>query len=79
MRSIPLRWSLTAICPRPYEINPCFRRASRRAGGRRRQGAFINRAAQGYREMLLRHGFVGSMGRRGNPYDCESVGAAWRA
>ena len=26
-------------------------------------------AAQGYREMLLRHGFVGSMGRRGNPYD----------
>ena len=36
-------------------------------------------AAQGYREMLLRHGFVGSMGRSGNPYDCESVGAAWRA
>ena len=26
-------------------------------------------AAQGYREALLRHGFVGSMGRRGNPYD----------
>jgi hypothetical protein len=26
-----------------------------------------------------RHGLVGSMGRRGNPYDCESVGAAWRA
>ena len=26
-------------------------------------------AAQGYREMLLRHGLVGSMGRRGNPYD----------
>ncbi len=36
-------------------------------------------AAQGYREALLRHGLVGSMGRRGNPYDCESVGAAWRA
>ena len=26
-------------------------------------------AAQGYREALLRHGLVGSMGRRGNPYD----------
>ena len=25
--------------------------------------------AQGYREALLRHGLVGSMGRRGNPYD----------
>jgi putative transposase len=26
-------------------------------------------AAQGYREALLRHSLVGSMGRRGNPYD----------
>jgi putative transposase len=26
-------------------------------------------AAQSYREALLRHGIVGSMGRRGNPYD----------
>ena len=26
-------------------------------------------AAQGYRDALLRHGLVGSMGRRGNPYD----------
>jgi transposase InsO family protein len=26
-------------------------------------------AAQGYREALLRHDLVGSMGRRGNPYD----------
>ena len=26
-------------------------------------------AAQGYREALLRHGLVSSMGRRGNPYD----------
>ena len=26
-------------------------------------------AAQAYREMLLRHGLIGSMGRRGNPYD----------
>ena len=26
-------------------------------------------AAQGYREALLRCGLVGSMGRRGNPYD----------
>ncbi|HEY5203037.1 MAG TPA: DDE-type integrase/transposase/recombinase [Roseiarcus sp.] len=26
-------------------------------------------AAQGYREVLLRHGLVGSMDRRGNPYD----------
>jgi putative transposase len=26
-------------------------------------------AAQGYREPLLRHGLVGSMGRRGNPHD----------
>ena len=26
-------------------------------------------AAQAYREALLRHGLVGSMGRRGNPYD----------
>ena len=26
-------------------------------------------AAQGYREALLRYGLVGSMGRRGNPYD----------
>ena len=24
---------------------------------------------QGYREALLRHGLIGSMGRRGNPYD----------
>ena len=36
-------------------------------------------AAQAYREALLRGGLVGSMGRRGNPYDCEIVGAAWRA
>jgi putative transposase len=36
-------------------------------------------AAQAYRAALLRCGLVGSMGRRGNPYDCESVGAAWRA
>jgi putative transposase len=35
-------------------------------------------AAQAYREALLRSGLVGSMGRRGNPYDRESVGAAWR-
>jgi putative transposase len=26
-------------------------------------------AAQGYREALIRHGLVSSMGRRGNPYD----------
>jgi len=26
-------------------------------------------AAQAYQETLLQHGFVGSMGRRGNPYD----------
>jgi putative transposase len=26
-------------------------------------------AAQGYRQALLRHGLVGSMGRRGNAYD----------
>ena len=26
-------------------------------------------AAQGYREALLRYSLVGSMGRRGNPYD----------
>jgi putative transposase len=26
-------------------------------------------AAQGYREALLRHGLIGSMVRRGNPYD----------
>jgi putative transposase len=36
-------------------------------------------AAQAYRHTLDRHGLVGSMGRRGNPYDCESVSAAWRA
>ena len=36
-------------------------------------------AALAYRDALLRSGLVGSMGRRGNPYDCESVGAAWRA
>jgi putative transposase len=29
-------------------------------------------AAQGYREALLRHGLVGSMGRRGNPYDAKA-------
>src|SRR5260370_8993265 len=26
-------------------------------------------AAQGYREAPIRHGLVGAMGRRGNPYD----------
>jgi putative transposase len=30
-------------------------------------------AAQGYRDALLRHGLIGSMGRRGNPYDNAKV------
>jgi hypothetical protein len=36
-------------------------------------------ASEVYRQLLAENGLVGSMGRRGNPYDCESVGAAWRA
>ena len=36
-------------------------------------------AAGHYRQALAENGLVGSMGRRGSPYDCESVGAAWRA
>jgi hypothetical protein len=36
-------------------------------------------ASEVYRELLAAHGLAGSMSRRGNPYDCESVGAAWRA
>ena len=36
-------------------------------------------ASQAYRAVLAEHGLKGSMSRRGNPYDCESVGAAWRA
>src|SRR5271157_2630134 len=36
-------------------------------------------ASELYRQLLAENGLVGSMGRRGNPYDCESVGAAWRA
>src|SRR5208282_6683056 len=35
-------------------------------------------ASELYRQLLAENGLVGSMGRRGNPYDCESVGAAWR-
>jgi transposase InsO family protein len=38
-----------------------------RAGSRRRRGSQY--AAPAYREALLRRGFIGSMGRRGNPYD----------
>ena len=36
-------------------------------------------ASEVYRQLLADHGLVGSMSRRGNPYDCESVGATWRA
>ena len=28
-------------------------------------------ASEAYRELLAAHGLVGSMSRRGNPYDCE--------
>lgn len=44
-------------------------------------------AAQVYRDLLATNGLVGSMGRRGNPYDCQSasnidprsgVGPSWR-
>jgi hypothetical protein len=42
-------------------------------------GSRFQYAAQAYGEALLGCGLAGSMGRRGNPYDCESVGAAWRA
>ena len=33
-------------------------------------------ASDAYRALLAEHGLKGSMSRRGNPYDCESVGAA---
>ena len=36
-------------------------------------------ASEAYRELLAANGLVGSMSRRGNPYDCESIGAARRA
>jgi len=35
-------------------------------------------ASEVYRELLATHGLVGSMSRRGNPYDCECMDAAWR-
>ena len=36
-------------------------------------------ASEMYRELLAVHGIAGSMSRRGNPYDCEIIGAVWRA
>jgi putative transposase len=33
-------------------------------------------ASKKHRALLEAHGFVGSMSRRGNPYDCESIWAA---
>jgi hypothetical protein len=36
-------------------------------------------AAEIYRAVLDGAGLIGSMGRRGNPYDCENVRAARKA
>ena len=36
-------------------------------------------ASGDYRKLLTEHGLLGSMSRRGNPYDCECMDAAWRA
>jgi putative transposase len=33
-------------------------------------------ASEKHRALLARYGFVGSMSRRGNPYDCEYCFAA---
>ena len=33
-------------------------------------------ASEGYREILAQHGFIGSMSRRGNPYDNAKAGYA---
>ena len=61
-RSIDMRLTLAALNtaverrkPPPGRIHPSDRGSQY--------------AAQGYREALLRHGLVGSMGRRGDPYD----------
>jgi transposase InsO family protein len=35
----------------------------------RRPFEFTQYASEGYREILAQHGFIGSMSRRGNPYD----------
>ena len=64
-RSIDVRLTLAAL-------------NARSSGKRRRQVASITQtapqyAAQGYREALLRYSLVGSMGRRGNPYDNAKV------
>ena len=71
-RSIDVRLTLAALHAATERRRPppgCIHHTDRGSQG----------AAQGYREALLRHGLLGSMGRRGNPYDYESVGAAWRA
>lgn len=36
-------------------------------------------ASEVYRDLLAAHGLAGSMGRRGNPYDCETIRAVWSA
>jgi putative transposase len=42
----------------------------------RRPFEFTQYASEGYREILAQHGFIGSMSRRGNPYDNAKAGYA---
>jgi putative transposase len=50
-------------------LGPLSSAESRRKGAYTTRTAAPNTLAQGYREALTRHGLIGSMGRRGNPYD----------
>src|SRR5271166_6456070 len=61
-RSIDVRLTLAAL-------NAAIERRKPAAGCVHHSDRGSQYAAQGYREALLRHGLIGSMGRRGNPYD----------
>jgi putative transposase len=61
-RSIDVRLTLAAL-------NAAIDRRRPRPGCIHHTDRGSRYAAQGYREALLRHGLVGSMVRRGNPYD----------
>jgi putative transposase len=71
-RSIDFRLTLAALNAAIEQRNPppgCVHHTDRGS----------QYAAQGYREALLRHGLVGSMGRRGNPYDNKKAESFMKA